>query len=125
MTELDSRWPKRMQDDWGRLWNMAEKFLNHHHQDVVEQSQLRITSSSRAQPGWSDVELAWENVDLSLGDGIKQADRLRLFIETLPPGDPVEPDGLALGAVHLAGGARGAKTATEGYADGFLTRSNV
>ena len=96
LTELDSRWPKRMQDDWGRLWNMAEKFLNHHHQDVVEQSQLRITSSSRAQPGWSDVELAWENVDLSLGDGIKQADRLRLFIETLPPGDPVEPDGLAL-----------------------------
>ena len=92
---LESHWMRRVRDDWERLWGLAESFLNHH-QEGGEQSQLRVTRSSRAQPGWSDLEVAWENADLSLADGLRQADRLRRFLETLQSGGPVEPGTLAM-----------------------------
>ena len=91
---MESHWMRRVRDDWERLWGLAESFMNHQ-QESREQFQLRVTRSSRAQPGWSDLEVAWENADLSLTDGLRQADRLSRFLETIQSEGPVEPAALA------------------------------
>ena len=84
VAEMDLSWSKRIRDEWDRLWGIAENFLSNHREEGGEQSQLRITRSTRAQPGWSDVEMAWENVDTSLTDGTRQIERLSRFLDTLP-----------------------------------------
>ena len=91
---MESHWMRRVRDDWERVWGLAESFMNHQ-QKSREQFQLRVTRSSRAQPGWSDLEVAWENADLSLTDGLRQADRLSRFLETIQSEGPVEPAALA------------------------------
>ena len=83
-SEMDSRWPKRMKDSWDRLWSMIERVLNNPREKGGDQSQLRITAGVRAQPGWSDVEIAWENVDVGLADGTRQIEALHRFLDTLP-----------------------------------------
>ena len=82
VTELDTRWSRRMRDSWERLWSVAETFLTQHSEADGDQFQLRITRSARAQPGWSDIEIAWENVELALTDGISRTGRLCRFLET-------------------------------------------
>ena len=84
VTELDSRWSRKIKETWGRLWDMVENFISVPGTEGGDQSQMRITRTTRTQPGWSDVEIAWENVDLSLGDGATQIDRLCRLIEDLP-----------------------------------------
>ena len=86
VTEVNPDWTTRMRVNWDRMWTVAENFLNHQHDDGDEVSQLRVTSSTRAQPGWSDVEIAWENVDVSITDGIRRMERLHRFLDTIPSG---------------------------------------
>ena len=93
VTELDSRWSRKMRQTWGRLWDMVESFISVQGAEGGDQSQLRITRSTRTQPGWSDVEIAWENVDLSLADGSKQVDRLCRLLEDLPEDTLANMDG--------------------------------
>ncbi len=92
--ELDSRWSRRIRDSWDRFWSVAENFLDNHHEDGGDQAQLSIARSTRAQPGWSEVEIAWENVDVGLNDGVRRVERLRRFLETVPVGGPVDTDTL-------------------------------
>ena len=90
IAEMDTRWSRRMREVWDRLWGTADNFLSHHQEEGGEQLQLRITRGIRAQPGWSDMEIAWENVDAVLADGIGQIERLRRFLDTLPLGSPAD-----------------------------------
>ena len=94
VSEMETLWPVRMRESWDRLWGVVEAFLGQHRQEGGDQIQLRITHITRAQPGWSDVEIAWENVDVNLTDGTRRMDRLRRFLETLTPGGSVDPDAL-------------------------------
>ena len=96
VTALEPNWSKRMRDGWEKLWRIAENFLNQHQQESEDQRQLRITRSTRAQPGWSDVEIAWENVDVSLAEGTRLADRLGRFLDTASSGGPMDPEALRL-----------------------------
>ncbi len=45
--------------------------------------ELRITSATRAQPHWSDVEIGWQNLDISLIDMDKSLEQLALSLEGL------------------------------------------
>ena len=96
VTALEPNWSKRMRDSWGKLWRIAENFLTQHHEEGEDQRQLRITRATRAQPGWSDVEIAWENVDVVLADGIKLMERLGRFLDTASSGDSADPEALIL-----------------------------
>ena len=93
--ELDTRWSGRARDIWDRLWSTAEYFVGQHQEDGTEQLQLRITRSTRAQPGWSEVEIAWENVAVILSDGVNQMERLRRFLDTVPSDGPADLDTVA------------------------------
>ena len=96
VTALEPNWSKRMRDGWEKLWRIAENFLNQHHEEAEDQRQLRITRTTRAQPGWSDVEIAWENVDVGLADGIRLMQRLGRFLDTASSGDSIDPEALIL-----------------------------
>jgi predicted DnaQ family exonuclease/DinG family helicase len=65
---------------WRQMWHQFRKVIFSvmlQYRDAAEDSsQIQITSSTRAQPAWSDVEIAWENADLSLKevlDGLTEA----------------------------------------------------
>ena len=59
------------------LWVTLAAFLADHHEDGdTWRLLLRLTESSRAQPGWSEVEVAWENADLALSQVSRNLERL-------------------------------------------------
>jgi DNA polymerase-3 subunit epsilon/ATP-dependent DNA helicase DinG len=97
---LEAHWSRQVRDRWDRLWSTAETFLSHHQGEGSDQSQLLVTRSVRAQPGWSDLELAWENLDVVLTDGLKRADRLGTSLEALPADGPLDLESVA---AELAG----------------------
>ena len=45
--------------------------------------ELRVTSATRAQPHWSDVEIGWQNLDVSLIDMDRALEQLALSLEGL------------------------------------------
>ena len=94
LEQTERHWLGRVREVWDRLWGAAEVFLGHNEEGGGERSQLLITRSTRAQPGWSGVEIAWENVDVNLTDGIRQMDQLHRTLDTLPSTDADQPDGL-------------------------------
>ena len=60
------------------LWTALTGFLAIHHEDSEARNLLlRVTRSARAQPGWSDVEVAWENADLALSQVARNLERLQ------------------------------------------------
>ena len=83
-TTLDQQLP-RLQEVWGRLASGLQEFLQHHHEGGDNRGlQLRVTRSSRAQPGWSELEVLWERFDEVQGEAIRQAEGL---LTTLEPVD--------------------------------------
>ena len=83
-TTLDQQLP-RLQEAWGRLSSGLQEFLQHHHEGGDNRGlQLRVTRSSRAQPGWSELEVLWERFDEVQGEAIRQAEGL---LTTLEPVD--------------------------------------
>ncbi|MBI2855972.1 MAG: hypothetical protein HYX93_03905 [Chloroflexi bacterium] len=74
--EAESLLP-RLREHTDTLWSTLAGFLERHHDEGdARQLLLRVTRSKRAQPEWSQVEIAWENVDLSLSQVARNLDRL-------------------------------------------------
>ena len=69
----------RTREHTGTLWMTLATFLENHHDDGgARQLLLSVTRSSRVQPGWSQVEVAWENADLALSQVARNLERLTL-----------------------------------------------
>ncbi len=90
VAELESRSLVRIRELWNRLWALVEEFQGRQMAGTGDQLQLRITRSVRAQPGWSHLEIGWENVEAGLTDGIRQVERLLRFLEPLSSAGPVD-----------------------------------
>ena len=83
VAQMESQLSKRIRETWDRLWSGLENFLNVHSVDGGDQPHLRITRSTRSQPGWSDIEISWENVDTTLTDVIRETEKLGRLMETV------------------------------------------
>ena len=67
----------RTKEHTGTLWTTLATFLgNHHDEGDARHLLLSVTRSSRIQPGWSEVEVAWENVDLVLSQVARNLEKL-------------------------------------------------
>ena len=74
------------------LWAALAAFLEQHHDEGdVRQLVLQITRGSRAQPDWSQLEVAWENADLALADVVRNLERVSVGLSGL---DETQVDGL-------------------------------
>ena len=61
----------------GELWHQLIGFLASHHGDSDARNLLlRLTRSARAQPGWSEVEVAWQSADTALTHVARNLERL-------------------------------------------------
>lgn len=61
----------RLRDVWAALWAGIHDFVARHREESGDRFQMRVTSSTRTQPAWSHVEVAWENIDKVLGEVIQ------------------------------------------------------
>ncbi|MFQ6026408.1 MAG: helicase C-terminal domain-containing protein [Dehalococcoidia bacterium] len=75
--------PPRLRDSWATLWAAAERFLNNQRTGNSDESlQILITPAVHSQRAWDDLALAWENVDVGLGQAIQRLAQLQRFLET-------------------------------------------
>lgn len=82
MGDLEAAWAAKARETWDNLWELASKFMSQQSSERQDGSQLHLARSTRVQPGWSDIEIAWENVDVVLQDGINSMETL---LRTLEP----------------------------------------
>ncbi len=80
--EIDTAIP-RLRDSWERLMSSMATFVEHHYEGDRQRYQIRITMSSRTQPGWSELEMHWEGFNESLLNMERQVDRLLSTLEPL------------------------------------------
>ena len=73
----------RLRDVWDRLGTGLSTFVLRHQTANQRGNQLRITKSSRTQPGWSDIEVQWEGFNETLVGLGHIIDRLQLALEPL------------------------------------------
>jgi len=67
----------RTKEHIGTLWSTIAAFLRDHHGERDTRNLiLSVTRSSRSQPAWSDVEIAWENADTVLSQITRTLDKL-------------------------------------------------
>jgi DNA polymerase-3 subunit epsilon/ATP-dependent DNA helicase DinG len=67
----------RTREHTGTLWTTLATFLENHHDEGDARHLIHsVTRSSRVQPGWSMVEVAWENADLVLSQVARNLERL-------------------------------------------------
>ena len=61
-----------------------------------ERHEVRVTDATRSQPGWSDLEIQWENVDVSLAEMDKELAALNTSLEGLEEAGLIDYEGLLL-----------------------------
>ena len=69
---------------WEAMWGLAEEFVMNHRNERDARVQLRINSSARTQPGWSEVEIGWENCDGAIQQFRGKVEELFRYLDTLP-----------------------------------------
>ena len=74
-------------ETWRNFWNLAENLLRQHSAAGNDRPQLSLDRSARAQPLWSELEIAWENVDGALGSAVGLAQGVLSFLDQTPPAD--------------------------------------
>ena len=92
-TQVES-WLPTAREEWARLWAVLERFMHAHQEEGDTYLQLRLSRSVRSQPGWSSVEVAWENTDVSLPEGLRRVEALHQYIEQLATGSDLEYEAL-------------------------------
>ncbi|MBI4233148.1 MAG: DEAD/DEAH box helicase [Chloroflexi bacterium] len=89
----------RARERVGQLLAGAAGFLQNHAESGSERgAQLRVTPSSRAQPGWAALEVAWENADLALAEVGRSLGQLSISLEGLEGNRLLNYDGIRLEA---------------------------
>ncbi|MCH7738464.1 MAG: DEAD/DEAH box helicase family protein [Chloroflexi bacterium] len=68
---------------WARLWAEVERFQANQKSGSQDNGpQLLITSQMRDSQGWTDLHLAWENLDVGLQQASQDLGRLHRFLES-------------------------------------------
>ena len=80
----------RSRDAWSRLWDAFERSLKDHSDTNEDRSRLRITTGIRAQPGWSDLEISWENVEVILADVMGRVSQLHTLLDSVTYEGPMD-----------------------------------
>ena len=73
----------RLRESWARLTSAMAGFVEQHQESGTQESQLRITLSTRKQPGWSDLEVEWEKFNETLEEAGRLVERLLIALEPL------------------------------------------
>lgn len=77
----------RLRQNWSDMWSAAQRFFTAQGRDGED---LLITSRARSHRSWSDLETAWENVDVGLSNLGQSLGRLHAFLQET---DSLEPAG--------------------------------
>ena len=85
-----------VRDTWGRFFGACERFRREHSRGGDDRGEMPLDRAARAQPAWSELEIVWENVDLSLAEAGRKVDELRTFLVDLPSGGSLDPETIAL-----------------------------
>lgn len=81
ISDVESLTP-HLRELWGRFWTEVERFLEAQSGGSNdEQAQLLLTPSLRRQKSWEELTLAWENLDVSLGQAINRLAYLQRYLE--------------------------------------------
>ena len=89
----------RARDNLARMFATLEGLLSSAAADgagAAAAQELRVTTSTRAQPAWSELEIQWEAVDLVLTDLSSSLRRLQLSLEGLEEAGLVGYQGLMM-----------------------------
>ena len=72
-----------LRDYWARLWAAAERLLGALREGMSEdQNQVLLEPKVRRQQVWSDLALAWENLEVRILQSLQAFSRLQRFLET-------------------------------------------
>lgn len=81
VADIESLVP-HLRELWARLWSETERFLESERSGGGgDNSQLLITTPMRNQKSWADLTLAWENLDVTLGQAINRIAQVQRFLE--------------------------------------------
>ena len=81
MGGLETSWTGHADKTWVTLWESASRFVSQQISGDHGMLQLPVTRSTRTQPAWSELEIAWENLDVVLNEGLEQMDRLHRALD--------------------------------------------
>ncbi|MDA0263217.1 MAG: exonuclease domain-containing protein [Chloroflexi bacterium] len=83
----------KLRQTWARLWSEVERFQANQKSGPQDNGpQLLITPQIRGGQGWTDLHLAWENLDVGLQQTSQSVGRLHRFLEsTQLPGASDQP----------------------------------
>ena len=93
-------------DHVARLFSILEAVFDAQGYDGAGRDNgLRVTSATRSQPAWSEVEIQWENVDASMSDLASALGRLEVSLEGLEEAGLLDYEGLTseLANAHQVG----------------------
>ena len=81
IAEVESLTP-RLRELWASLWAAAERFTDAQRKGSADEPlQVLLTLPLRRQRAWSELALAWENLDVALGQDINRLAQLQRFLE--------------------------------------------
>ncbi len=115
----------RLRANWNNLWAAMESFLRSHREEGEERLQMRMTSSVRAQPAWSNLEIAWENVDVTLADVLGQTGRLHTFLDSTPDEGSVDKSTVVAELSQWQEGMGELGTQLKGFLAGPLDKERI
>ncbi len=72
----------KLRQVWGRLWAEVERFQSNQKAGTRDNGQqMLITSQMRGSQSWTDLHLAWENLDVGLQQASQNVGRLHRFLD--------------------------------------------
>jgi DNA polymerase-3 subunit epsilon/ATP-dependent DNA helicase DinG len=111
VSDIESLLP-HLRELWGRLWGETERFLEIQRSGSgTDNSQLLITMPMRRQKCWADLTLAWENLDVTLGQAVNRISQVQRFLEGANL-EGANLEGANLAGANLAAGDSGTLTGT-------------
>ena len=74
----------RVRDEWAQLVAGLAAFVRDQRAAESDEGEVRITTAQRAQPAWSELEIAWDAFERSASDANQRAGALWGEMEELP-----------------------------------------